>query len=288
MGVYDWWEGLETVKEPGYVTHLITKHATGFIEENKGRPFCVYIAHEAVHSPYQGPGDPVQRGPAGGPRPARQRGAKIDVKRAYRQMMEEMDKGIGEVVETVDRLGLAENTLIFFFSDNGANQRGSNGPLRGYKGSNWEGGHRVPAIARWPGHVPAGTLSRELTISIDLMPTVLAMAGASLPEGHKLDGVNLLPVLLEGKSLGNRTLFWNGKAMRAGPWKLIIGGRGAKGLGLYNLAEDLGEQNNLAEKYPKRVREMQAAIEAWQEDVTATATSQPGGRGERPGQAGQR
>ena len=277
MGVYDWWEGLELVEEPGYVTHLITGHATGFIEENKGRPFCVYIAHEAVHSPYQGPGDPAQRGPAGGPRPAGQRAAKPDVKQAYRQMMEEMDKGIGRVVATVDRLGLAENTLIFFCSDNGANQRGSNRPLRGFKGSNWEGGHRVPAVARWSGHVPAGTVSNELAISIDLMPTTLALAGASLPEGHNLDGVSLLPVLLERKPLGNRKLFWNGKAMRDGPWKLIGGGRGAKGAGLYNLAEDIGERNNLAEDYPQRVRQMQAAIRAWQQDVTATATAQPGG-----------
>jgi arylsulfatase A-like enzyme len=275
MGVYDWWDGLELVKEPGYVTHLITEHALRFIEANKGRPFCVYIAHEAVHSPYQGPGDPAQRGPAGGPQPAGKRVAKIDVKRAYRQMMEEMDKGVGRVVATVDRLGLAENTLIFFFSDNGANQQGSNGPLRGYKGSNWEGGHRVPAIARWPGHVPAGVVSHELTISIDLMPTMLALAGATLPDGHKLDGVNLLPVLLEGKSLGDRKLFWNGKAMRDGPWKLIESGKGAEGVGLYNLAEDLGEQNNLAEKFPQRVRQMQAALQAWQEDMTATATPQP-------------
>ena len=190
-------------------------------------------------------------------------------------MMEEMDKGVGQVVATVNRLGLAENTLIFFFSDNGANPRGSNGPLRGYKGSNWEGGHRVPAVARWPGHVPAASVSHELTISIDLMPTILAMAGASIPEGHKLDGVNLLPVLLEGKSLGDRKLFFNGKAMRHGPWKLIIGGRGAKGVGLYNLAEDLGEQNNLAEKHPQRVGRMRAALQAWQQDVTATATPQP-------------
>ncbi len=276
MGVYDWWEGLELVKEPGYVTHLITRHAIRFIQQNQDRPFCVYIAHEAVHSPYQGPGDPAQRGPAGGPRPAGQRAAKPDVKQAYRQMMEEMDRGIGRVVATVDRLGLAENTLIFFCSDNGANQRGSNGPLRGFKGSNWEGGHRVPAVARWPGQIPAGTVSNELAISIDLMPTMLALAGASLPEGHKLDGVSLLPVLLERKPLGNRKLFWNGKAMRDGPWKLIVGGRGAKGVGLYNLAEDIGERNNLAEDYPQRVRQMQAAIRAWQQDVTATATAQPG------------
>jgi len=277
MGVYDWWDGLQLIEEEGYCTHLITKHAVRFIEENKQRPFCLYIAHEAVHSPYQGPNDLAQRGPNASRRPAgnRNRAVKTDVKTAYRQMMEEMDQGVGQVMATVKRLGLEENTLIFFFSDNGANSRGSNGPLRGFKGSNWEGGHREPAIAWWPGRIKAGSLSDELAISLDLMPTMLALAGVEVPEGHRLDGVSLLPVLLEGKSLGRRQLFWNGKAMRDGPWKLIIQGKGQKGIGLYNLAEDLGEQHNLADRYPDRVEAMLAAIEQWKQDVARGATVQP-------------
>jgi arylsulfatase A len=269
MGTYDWWDGLKEARESGYTTHLITQHAVQFMQQNRNRPFCVYIAHEAVHSPYQGSDDPPQRGPD-----RSQRRGKLDVKRAYRQMMQEMDKGVGQVVATIEELSIERKTLVFFFSDNGANRNGSNGPLRGFKGSNWEGGHREPAIAWWPGRIRPGSICRQLTISLDLMPTLLAAAGTRVPEGHKLDGVNLLPVMLEGKTLGDRQLFWNGRAMREGPWKLILSGRGAKGVGLYNLESDLGEQENLASQYPDRVSRMRAAIEAWKREVTAGATPQ--------------
>jgi len=269
METYDWWHDLELVEEDGYATHLITSHAVRFIEGNQGRPFCLYVAHEAVHSPYQGPDDPPERGPN------KVRGQKQDVKEAYRAMMREMDKGVGEILDAVGRLGLAEKTLVFFFSDNGANKNGSNGPLRGFKGSDWEGGHREPAVAWWPGKIRPGTTSDQLAISLDLMPTMLDLAGVPLPEGHKLDGVSLAPLLLEGKPIGARRLFWNGRAMRDGPWKLIIDGPGAKGVGLYNLDEDLGEQNNLAEKHPERVRAMLEAVEAWKKDVAVGATPQP-------------
>ena len=117
-------------------------------------------------------------------------------------MMEEMDKGIGEVVAALERLGLSERTFVFFFSDNGP-AGGSAGPLRGRKGDNWEGGHRVPAVACWPGKIAPGTVCGELGISLDLMPTMLAIAGVSPPKELRLDGVNLLPTLTEGSGLGD-------------------------------------------------------------------------------------
>lgn len=270
MGVFDWWNGLELDHEPGYTTHLITRHAVRFIEENRDRPFCVYIAHEAVHSPYQGPDDPPQRGPGV------TRG-KVDIKEAYRQMMVEMDKGLGQVVDTLHRLDLAENTLVLFFSDNGACRNGSNGPLRGFKGSDWEGGHREPAVAWWPGRIKPGVVTDQMAITLDIMPTLLDLADAQLPEGHKLDGVSLAPLLLEGKSLGDRQFFWNGRAMRDGPWKLMIEQtKAGRTVGLYNLDDDLGEQHDLAEQYPDRVRSMLQAIEAWKADVEEGATVQKG------------
>jgi len=266
MGTYDWWEGLEQVEEEGYSTHLITKHALQFIEQHKHQPFCLYIAHEAVHSPWQGPGDPALRGP--GKHKGRGGAPK---ERAFPEMMEEMDKGIGEVVETLKRLDLEQRTFVFFFSDNGP-AGGSAGPLRGRKGHNWEGGHRVPAVAWWPGRIEPGTVCDELGISLDLLPTMLAIAGVSAPDGHPLDGVNLLPTLTQKARLGDRKLFWNGKAMRHGPWKLILDGKGSPGVGLYNLSEDLGEQRNLAAEHPERVETMLAELEMWKEDVTC----QPG------------
>ena len=270
MGVYDWWEGLEHVKEAGYVTHLIAKHSVKFIEASQARPFCLYVSHEAVHTPLQAPGDPPQRGPERAPA----RGKRRDPKETYRLMLKAMDDGLGEIVAAVKRLGLSARTLIFFFSDNGGTRYGSNAPLRGGKGSVWEGGHREPAVAWWPGKIKPGTVSNALCISLDLMPTLLELAGASLPQGHKLDGVSLAAHMLRGEALGSRRLFWNGRAMRDGRWKLVIGGRGAKGTGLYDLAEDIGEKTNLADKHPDRVRKMVAAVEAWKQDVAAGATPQ--------------
>jgi len=259
----DWWDGLELKAEEGYLTHLIQRHAIDFIRENKERPFCLYVAHEAVHSPMQGPGDPPVRGPHKG---APVKGAE-NVKRAYREMMEEMDLSIGAIADELQSLGIAGKTLVFFFSDNGATAQGSNAPLRGNKGSNWEGGHREPAIAWQPGAIEAGRTTDQLCISLDLMPTMLELAGAAAPEGHRFDGISLAPLLYDAKSLGERQLFWNGKAMRDGPWKLIIEGKGQSGIGLYNLDEDIGEQIDLAESHPERVKKMLAAIESWKADV---------------------
>jgi len=267
MGTYDWWDGLKLVKEPGYTTHLITKHAVRFIRENKDWPFCVYVAHEAVHAPWQGPNDPPQRGPNRAPRARR-----LPMKVAFKAMMTELDKGVGDVVDAVDRAGIADRTLVFFFSDNGP-AGGSAGPLRGRKGSDWEGGHRVPAIARWPGTIAAGVVNKSLTISLDLMPTMLKLADVKVPAGHQLDGVDLSPVLLENRHVSDRQLFWNGRAMRDGPWKLMWFDKANQGR-LYNLDHDLGEQHDISDNHPERVRRMAAALADWRRD-TNPKTSTP-------------
>ena len=276
MGVFDWWENLELKKEEGYSTHLITKHAVDFIEKSKDGPFCLYVAHEAVHSPWQGPNDPAERGPNKKP------GIKFaDRERPFKEMLIEMDKGVGEILDKLVELKLDKNTFVFFLSDNGP-AGGSAGPLRGRKGSNWEGGHRVPGIAWWPGAIPAGKTSDQLGISLDLMPTMLSMAGVKAPEGHEFDGVDLSPVLKNEKSLGERALFWQGPnpksmmAMRKGDWKLMVGvaGKEKDFVGLYNLAKDIGEKSDLAAKHPQRVVEMKNAMEAWYEEVTKNSTPQ--------------
>ncbi|MDA1054877.1 MAG: sulfatase-like hydrolase/transferase [Planctomycetota bacterium] len=271
-GVYDWWHQDKHVVEEGYTTHLITTHAIEFIEANKRKPFCLYLPHEAPHYPYQGPNDPALRSVGGA---FDNQGERKDIKNAYREMVQEMDKGVGEVVETIERLGLAENTLVLFFSDNGANKNGDNGPLRGAKGSNWEGGHRVPCIARWTNRITPGTFRDDLTISLDVMPTLLAAAGVAIPDNHKLDGVNLLPVMLDKERLGTRQLVWNGKAIRDGGWKLVVDGKGGERVGLYDLSVDLGEQKNLADAEPNRVKTMLARLEAWKADVASGESLQP-------------
>lgn len=274
-GFYDWWDGEAQIEEAGYVTHLITKHAIRFIEEHQDRPFLLYLPHEAPHYPYQGLGDvPIRE--VG--RQNKEDRNPTHVRRAYREMVQELDWGVGRVIDTLQRLGLAEKTFVLFFSDNGALEFGSNGELRGFKGSLWEGGHRVPAIAWWPGHIRAGSLTDATTISLDVKPTLLALAEVAAPEGHRLDGVNLLPLLLWQQSLSPRTLFWQYEgqaAVRKGAWKLVQNVRGQQGIGLYNLNEDPGEARNLLEIYPDRVQEMLAELERWRQDVSKGATVQP-------------
>ena len=276
-GNYDWWHQAEHATEEGYTTHLITKHAVQFIEANKNQPFCLYLPHEAPHYPYQGPHDKPLRSVGGA---FDNQGERKDIQAAYSEMVVEMDKSVGAVVDTLERLGLAKNTLILFFSDNGANKNGNNGPLRGAKGSNWEGGHRVPCIAYWPGKIATGGRRDQLAISLDVMPTILSAAGVKVPPDRKLDGVDLLPVLLDDQKLSGRQLFWNGKAMRDGDWKLILGGKGGDKVGLYNLTDDLGETNNLADAQPDRVKTMLSSLEAWKKDVAAGELVQPNSQAE--------
>ncbi|MFI4849730.1 MAG: sulfatase-like hydrolase/transferase [Gimesia chilikensis] len=275
-GVFDWWHGAELNREEqGYSTHLITEHAVKFIREQHQQPFFVYIAHEAVHYPYQGPNDPAMRKEGGGEIKSAKR---QDIANAYREMNTEMDKGIGKVVAVLKELNLTDNTLIFFLSDNGANNKGSNGALRGFKGSVWEGGHRVPAIACWPGKISPGTVCEQTTISIDVMPTILELTRARVPQGHQLDGVSLAGLLTAQKQLPSRKIYWDyrgNSAVRQGPWKLVLNQNRKSPVELFNLSEDLSESKNLAEQQPERVNSLRTAFEVWKKDVTQSATPQP-------------
>jgi arylsulfatase A len=279
-GIHDWWHGTQRVQENGYVTHLITRHALRFIENHTDHPFFLYIAHEAPHYPYQGPGDAPLRTPGEGGQFHRGENPQ-QTKTAYRQMIEEMDKSTGQVMETLRRLKIDHNTLVFFFSDNGPVRGvGSSGPWRGDKGTLWEGGHRVPAIAHWPGRIPPG-VSDELATSLDIMPTALKLAGAEPPRGHRLDGVDLCGLLLERSPLGERIVFWqygSQRAVRHGPWKFAVDVPGQTGEALYHLGEDPGEQSNRAAEHPQRVEEMRRALEMWEREVAREPTVQPSKR----------
>ena len=264
-GFADWWHGAELEPERGYTTHLITRHAVRFLEEQKDRPFCLYVAQEAVHSPYQGPGDgPLRQAGEKG----REKYPAGHIARAYREMVEEMDRSVGEIVATLRRLGLERDTFVFFCSDNGATKEGSNGRLRGFKASLWEGGHRVPAIAWWPGKIAPGTAG-ETALAMDVLPTFLDLAGATPPKGHLLDGVSLAALLREAKPLPARQLFWaynQQGAVREGPWKLVVTAS-ASPPALFHLGEDPAEKNDLAARHPERVAALTAAFAAWKKSV---------------------
>jgi arylsulfatase A-like enzyme len=264
--IEDWWKNLEMVPEEGYTTDLITTHGVDFIERHKDGPFCLYLAHLAVHSPYQGRNDPTLRLPSG--KRGKYHRKHKDFIRAYKEMIEVMDAGIGQIVETVNKLGLERKTFIFFCSDNGPGKKGSKGALSGFKGSLLEGGHRVPAVAYWPGRIKPGTTTGQTVMGMDMFPTMASIAGAKLPDGLKLDGVDLLDLMTENKKLPQRTLFWrfeNDKAVRKGPWKLLV--RDDKTT-LYNLDEDLGETNDLARTNPTMLKRLNDELAVWERQVS--------------------
>ena len=259
-GIYDWWHNLDSIQEPGYVTDLITKHSVEFIKKNKNHPFFLYVPHEAPHVPFQGPNDPPYRfsdnkftyyGPV------------EDRDRAYREMVEVMDDGIGEIMATIKNLELEENTLIVFISDNGAETFGHNGILKGDKGSLLEGGHRVPAIASWKGKIAPGE-SSETSMTFDWMPTFLSLAKVEDLNQYHLDGKDLSTHLLDQEPLPNRSLFWkyrNERAVRYDQFKLYINQADTM---LFDLSTDVEENTDIRDEHTALANDLSYALEVWE------------------------
>jgi arylsulfatase A-like enzyme len=277
-GRKDWWHNDQTEMEEGYSVELITDHSVAFIERNKDRPFFLYVAHLAIHFPWQGPGDEGYREEGGDYHNLTKLGyfeEDKDPSGKVKEMVESVDGSAGRIVESVKANGLAEDTLIVFTSDNGGylTYRGgyhnisSNGPLRGQKTEVYEGGIRVPTIAWWPQRIAPG-VTDDLAASFDLFPTFLELAGLGERADLKLDGVSLAPLLLDRGALPDRTLFWrmrDRKAVRQGPWKLVAVGEAAPEL--YNLAEDIGESSDLSAQRPELAGRLLSELQAWESDV---------------------
>ncbi|NJN27948.1 MAG: sulfatase-like hydrolase/transferase [Cyclobacteriaceae bacterium] len=264
-GIPDWWHNLEKTHEEGYVTDLVNQHALEFIQNNKDKAFCLFISHEAPHFPFQGRNDKADRYP-GGRFPAE--GSTTDKAKAYKEMIEIMDEGVGQVHQLLENYGLLDKTLILFCSDNGGLKSvADNGTLRGAKGSLWEGGLRVPAIAHWQDHIPAGTVNDELVMSMDLFPTIANLSKTKDPSLPPMDGTDITRMLIEGKALENRTVFWryrNQKAAINMPWKLIIV---QDTLHLYNLNEDISELKDLAETESSIANQLKSELEKWEQNI---------------------
>lgn len=259
------------VELDGYITEVLGREACGFIDKNKEKPFFIYLAFNAVHTPLQAP-EAIKKKVAHITDPDR---------RTYLAMLIALDDAIGAVMDKLRSTKLEEKTLIFFLSDNGGAvskfsvNASNNGPLRGSKGDTWEGGIRVPFVASWKGQVPADKVYDRPVISLDIAATALTAAGVTIKPEWKLDGVNLLPYL-DGKQTGDphSVLAWRfGRqmALRQGDWKLVRPDRAIKGEYadiatdpmLFNLADDIGEKNDLAAKQPDRVRDLQTAWDKW-------------------------
>jgi arylsulfatase A-like enzyme len=261
--------------QPGeYLTDRLTDEAVKFIRENRSQPFFLYFPHYAVHTPLQAKPEVVakyEKIPE-----AQRQGRPV-----YAAMVESVDDSVGRVAAVLRELGLEQNTIIIFTSDNGGFYNATNNaPLRANKGAYYEGGIRVPLIIKWPGVARAGHVSAEPVTSTDLYPTVLDATGlAPRPNQHR-DGLNLRPLLAGGASLGRPAIFWHfphynehpssvpSSVIRRGPWKLIET-FDPEGVELYHLADDLGETRNLASSQPARLAELRRELEGWRREVGA-------------------
>lgn len=279
--------GTEQVTTAEYTTEAFAREAVGFIEKHKADPWLVYLPFNAVHNPLQAPEKYL----------ARFNDVQDPKRKAFSALLSALDDAVGSVLGKVRELGIEENTLVFFISDNGGPTRqttSSNGPLRGFKAQTWEGGVRVPWLVQWKGKIPAGQTLDQPVIQLDILPTALNAAGVEVPADWKVDGVNLLPLLTGAtKDAPHDALYWRfGQqiAIRKGDWKLVkapedatpLGNQGGKasteGATLYNLAKDIGESTNLASQEPEKLKELAAAWDAWNAQLVEPKW-RPGGGG---------
>jgi len=260
-------------KEGEYLTDRLTDEAVALLRQHKAGPFFLYFPHYAVHTPLQAKAEmvtPYERIPAA----QRQGNPK------YAAMVESVDQSVGRIMQTLNELNLADNTLVIFTSDNGGFARATqNAPLRANKGSNYEGGLRVPLIIKWPGKTKPGTVSHVPVISTDFYPTLLEAVGLPSRPLQHLDGVSLVPALTGG-TLQRDALYWHyphynkhpqsfpAGVIRKGKWKLIEHYDSGK-CELFDLSTDIGEQQDLAGTKPEQVKTLAAELEAWRRSVGA-------------------
>lgn len=280
--------GLKNAPKGEYITDRLHDEAINFIDENKANPWFLYLTHFAVHTPLQGKKEIVSK------YKAKEKGV-IHDSEVMAAMIESVDEGVGRLAAKLDSLSLTDKTAIVFFSDNGGyGPATSMHPLKGYKGTYYEGGIREPFFIKWPGVVKPGTKSDTPIIAVDLYPTFCAITGSPLPGDQTLDGVNLVPLFKGEGDLKQRALFWHFPAylqsyngvygeqrdpiyrsrpcgvIRYGDWKLHeYFEYGEDGLELYNLADDVGERENLAVKNPAKAKQLHQMLKDWRQTIKA-------------------
>jgi len=271
----------EPIPADGYLTDSLEREAVAFIDRNAKSPFFLYLAFNAVHTPMQAKPEDESKFAS----------IQDETRRTYAAMLHRMDHAIGKVTEKLSAAGLANDTLVFFISDNGGppGNGSSNGPLHGVKATTWEGGVRVPFLVSWPGKLPEGVKYDHPVIQLDITATSLAAAGVETKDA-KLDGVDLVP-FLSGKNAAppHDSLYWRFGAqwaIRTGDWKLVKAVERRRnnreefenpaaatqdGARLFNLSSDLGETKDLAAENPQKVAELSAKWKDWNKDLVAPA-----------------
>lgn len=272
-GYLDWWQGEEINNEAGYSTDLITENGVRFIKENNpektNRPFFLYLPHEAPHYPYQKRLDKALREIG---KPGTYSTSNDSIASIYKEMVEVMDEGIGKIMQTLKETGQYDNTIFIFLSDNGANRYGNNGGLKGYKGSAYEGGSRVPAIMCYPDKIKKGTINEQTILTMDLLPTLLDFIDQK-PSGQQIDGISIKANLLHQTDLPKRDVFFsykNKSFVRSNDLKLVrIQSEEEYTYELYDLSSDLQESKDMSSTHPEVVEELIEKLESWEQEVRA-------------------
>ncbi len=271
---------LEGGEEGEYLTDRLTDEAVKFLDEHYKDPFFMYFAHYAVHTPIQGKEELVKKYES-------KQGDSIHNNPTYAAMIQSMDESLGRLNNKLEELGVAENTIIVFFSDNGGHGPTTKmHPLRGVKGMLYEGGIREPMFVKWPGVVEQGSTCETPVIGIDFYPTFLEMAGAKTPGNYTLDGKSIVPLLKQNGAFEREAIYWHFPAylqgykpgmiwrttpvavIRAGDYKLIEFFEDST-LELYNLKEDIGEKHNLADEMPEKKEELYRMMLEWRQETNA-------------------
>lgn len=277
-GTVDWFRNNQLVKEPGYATTLLGNDAVKLIEgHDPATPLFLYLAFTAPHAPYQAPSEYLDR----------YSNISDPSRRAYAAMITAMDDEIGRVLDALEKRGMRDNTLVVFQSDNGgprsarftgeidmskATIPADNGPYRDGKGTLYEGGTRVVALANWPGHIPAGSVVDQPIHVVDMYPTLAGLAGAPLDRNKPLDGLDVWPTLADGKPSPRKEVVYDIEpfraALRQGDYKLIWFATLPSRVELFNVARDPEEKTNLADTNPQEVKALQQRIELLSRDAT--------------------
>jgi arylsulfatase A-like enzyme len=259
--------GLPHRRENYYMTHLITDEAVEWINiQKETRPFFLYLPYTAPHNPYQGPDDYK-------PEQLTSKEFGIGNRETYVKMIEAMDKGIGKILDKLEEKGIADNTLIIFFSDNGPTKMGTAGVLSGNKSELFEGGIRVPLIMKWPGKIKPAQVSGQMAIGMDITASISGIIGAEPPK--PFDGIDIVDHIVSGRNDFPRTLFWRFKrgnlvlkAVRDNSMKYIAE-TNKNGLTeyLFNLETDIGEKDNLVNKNSAELNRLKTLMDKWEAEV---------------------
>ena len=271
-GILDLHRNGRPVVEEGYSTFLIAEEAIQLIERHDGRnPFFLYLAFNAAHLPAAGVPDEYAE---------RYAHLQSSLRRSQRGQLKAMDDALGWVIDALDRKGVLDDTLVVYFNDNGGTGRaGGNGPYRGVKGDYLEGGIRVPAAMRWPGHIPAASQTDALLHVVDVFPTLAGVAGASTKGGLPLDGIDAWQAIAAGSPSPRHEVVHSLKVIRSGDWKLIsedgkaYGGQGRSVQQLYNIGTDPYEETNLASSEEAKVAELRERLDYHRQFARDSATA---------------